>query len=306
MMRYIFVPVYMAPKEADLPNHVALLVICPVTKTLEFLDSVNKPADDDYTHGLVGRIMQWMSTFLDKQEKTDTPQFVPEEWQFRDSRSKQQDKKSADCGVYVLTQAQYMAFGYDHSQSEEQQWPVQVIEGVSGNWKEILNRRFRITTDLTGAGVPAPSFTFLNPNFRLNHIQNHQYYPILDTPPTLVGRTWRGYRKHPQFGTLLTATLRNRRVCYKDCRYKAWMVKHCRRNLRFYPRYSEACRPGRSLRFFREWVEEMDQKRLSGAFIPKTFDRDGKKESWPKCWVDPRDAATLSKCWSPTLLDPLW
>lgn len=301
MMRYLFVPVYMSPKRDDLPNHVSLLVICPVTKTLEFLDSDNKPANDDYTHGLVGRIMQWMSTFLDKSRDMDPPQFVPEEWQFRDSRSRQQNMSGTDCGVFVLTQAQYMAFGYDYSQSEEQQWPSNSDYSLAYS-----HRRFRITTDVTGAGIPAPFFSFFNPEFRLNHTQNHQYYPILDTPPTLAGRTWRGYRKHPQFATLLTATLRNRRTCYKDCRYKTWMVKHCRRNLRFYPKYSDACRPGRSLQYFREWVEQMDQSRLSRAFIPKPFNKDGKRDSWPKVWVDPRDETTSSKCWSPGLLDPLW
>ncbi|KAG6354595.1 hypothetical protein INS49_004613 [Diaporthe citri] len=180
MMRYIFVPVYMPPKRPDGPNHVSLLVICPVTKTLEFLDSDNKPADDDYTHGLVGRIMQWMSKFLDNPRDLDAPQFVPEEWKFRDSRSKQQEQGTTDCGLFVLTQAQYMAFGYDYSQSEEQQWPSNAGDSLLFNY-----RRFRITTDITGEGVPAPFFTFFNPEFRLNQIQNHQYYPILDTPPVL-------------------------------------------------------------------------------------------------------------------------
>lgn len=301
MMRYIFVPVYMPPKTADLPHHVSLLVICPVTKTLEFLDSDNKPADDDYTHGLVGRIMQWMSTFLDSPENLDAPQFVPEEWQFRDSRSKQQEKSSSDCGVYALTQAQYLAFGYDYSQSEEQQWPSN-----AGYSLAYSHRRFRITTDITGAGVPAPFFTFLNPDFRLNQIQNHQYYPILDTPPVLTGRTWRGYRKHPQFGNLLTATLRNRRTCYVGCRYKTWLVRHCRRNLRFYPNYTDASGTGRSMKYFREWVEQMDQNRLSGAFNPKPFDKDGNRFAWPKAWVDPREETTAAKCKSHCLLDPLW
>lgn len=300
-MRYLFVPVYMPPKGPQLPHHVSLLVICPVTKTLEFLDSDNKPADDDYTHGLVGRIMQWMSTFLDQAEDLNATQFVPEEWQFRDSRSKQQEKNSTDCGVYVLTQAQYIAFGYDYSQSEEQQWPSN-----AGHSLVFSHRRFRITTDITGAGVPAPFFTFLNPDFRLNQIENHQYYPILDTTPVLAGRTWRGYRRHPQFGTLLTPTLRNRRTCYMGCRYKTWMVHHCRRNLRFYPNYSDACRPGRGLKYFREWVEQMDQNRLTGAFNPKPFNNNGKRDAWPKAWVDPRDPTTAAKSKAQNLLDPLW
>lgn len=301
MMRYIFVPVYMKPKREDLPNHVSLLVICPVTKTLEFLDSDNKPADDDYTYGLVGRIMKWMSTFLDNPRNLDAPQFVPEEWQFRDSRSKQQEPTSTDCGVFVLTQAQYMAFGYDYSQSELQKWPVNA--GDSLLWS---HRRFRITTDLTGEGVPAPFFTFFNPDFRLNEIQNHQYYPILDTPPVLAGRTWRSYRRHPEFATLLTPRLRNRRTCYVDARYKTWLLRHCRRNLRFYPNYTHVARQGHSLQYFREWIELMDQERLSGIFIPKPFDKEGKRDAWPKVWIDPRDPTTAAKCKTRNLLRPLW
>lgn len=301
MMRYLFVPVYMAPKGEDRPAHVSLLVICPVTKTLEFLDSENEPANKDYTHGLVGRIMQWMSTFLDKSENLHVPQFIPEEWQFRDSRSRQQAKNSTDCGVYVLTQAQYMAFGYDYSQSEQQNWPTN-----SGYSLAYGQRRYRITTDLTGAGLPAPFFTFLNPQFRLNQIENHQYYPILDTAPVLAGRTWRGYRSHPQFNTLLTARLRNRRTCYVDCRWKTWLVRHCRRNLRFYPNYSRACGSGRSLKQFKEWVERIDQERLSGAFIPKPFNRNGMRDAWPQTWIDPRDDTTRAKCRSPNNLKALW
>lgn len=301
MMRYMFVPVYMKPKDERLPNHVSLLVICPATKTLEFLDSDNKPVDKAYTHGLIGRVMNWMSTFLDRPENVFAPQFVPEEWQFRDSRSMQQDKSGTDCGLFVLTQAQYMAFGYDYSQSQEQHWPT--------NWKYSMafsHRRFRISADLTGAGLPAPSFAFFDPNFRLNHIQNHQYYPILDTPPVLAGRTWRGYRKHPQFATLLTSRLRNRRTCYVDCHYKSWLIKHCRRNLRFYPNYSDACATGRSMKQFREWVEWMDEQRLKRAFDPKPFDRDGKNNAWPKDWIDPREHVTPAKCKPFNLLLPLW
>lgn len=303
MMRYIFVPVYMLPKPdmPDLPNHVSLLVICPVIKTLEFLDSDNKPANDDYTHGLVGRIMQWMSTFLDRPQDLSAPQFVPEEWQFRDSRSRQQDPNSADCGVFVLTQAQYMAFGYDYSQSEQQQWPPNHERSLL-----FSHRRFRITSDLTGAGLPAPAFSFFDSDFRLGDIQNHQYYPILDTPPVLAGRTWRGYRRHPDFGTLLTAPLRNRKTCYVDCRYKTWLMRHCRRNLRFYPRYTYACRGGQTLQQFREWVEGMDQSRLSGKFDPRPFDKNGSKLAWPQRWIDPRDQTTPARCRDPSLLAPIW
>lgn len=301
MMRYIFVPVYMPPKRDNLPNHVSLLVVCPVTKTLEFLDSDNKPADDDYTHGLVGRIMQWMSKFLDNPSDLDASQFVPEEWQFRDSRSRQQEKKSTDCGVFVLTQAQYMAFGYDYNQSQEQNWPTDTGRSlVSGH------RRFRITTDITGEGVPAPFFTFFNPDFALNGIENHQYYPILDTHPVLTGDTWRGYRSHPQFKTLLTAPLRNRRTCYVDCRQKTWLIKHCRRNLRFYPNYSDACSSGRSLQYFRRWVEHMDQSRLNGTFNPKPFKKEGGRDAWPRVWIDPREATTSARCMAHNILGPLW
>lgn len=301
MMRYLFVPVYMPPKRPDGPNHVSLLVICPITKTLEFLDSDNEPADDDYTHGLVGRIMQWMSTFLDNPRDLDAPQFVPEEWKFRDSRSRQQFEGFNDCGVYVVTQAQYMAFGYDYSQSQEQHWPTDFGHSLSHG-----HRRYRITTDITGEGVPAPFFTFFNPEFRLNQIQNHQYYPILDTPPVLIGRTWRGYRRHPQFGTLLTGRLRNRRACYVDCRCKTWLIRHCRRNLRFYPNYSNACQSVHSLQYFREWVESMDQSRLSGGFTPKPFKKDGKRDAWPRAWIDPREETTAARCKATNLLEPLW
>jgi hypothetical protein len=303
MMRYLFVPVFMPPKQANLAGHVALLVICPVIKTLEFLDSDNEPADADYTHGLVGRIMQWMSAILDKPtpQYTNAPQFVPEEWQFRDSRSKQQIKATGDCGVFAVTQAQYMAFGYDYSQSEKQNWPADC------NWSLThAHRRYRITTDLTGEGVPASFFTFFNPEFRLNHIQNHQYYPIIDTPPVLAGRTWREYRRHPHFATLLTPTLRNRRTCYVDCRYKSWLAKHCRRNLRFYPRYTEEGGPHHSLKRFREWVELMDEARRSGAFIPKPYDRDGHRDTWPRNWIEPRESTTAAQCRATDLLDPLW
>ncbi|KAJ0108174.1 hypothetical protein J7T55_000139 [Diaporthe amygdali] len=300
MMRYLFIPVYMPPKDAGVP-HAALLVVSPVTKTLEFLDSDNTPVDTNYTNGLVGRVMQWMSTFLDNPDNLDAPQFIPEEWRFRDSRANQQNPASSDCGVFVLTHAQFLAFGYDRSQSERQNWPPNFATSLVNN-----DRRFRITADITGGGLPAPFFTFFNPDFRLNHIQNHQYYPILDTPPVLAGRTWRMYRDHPQFGTLLTAALRNRRSCYVGCRYKTWLAKHCQRNLRFYPLYSRHCGRNRSSRQFREWVELMDQNRRSGAFQPRAFDRNGSQVAWPRTWIDPRDPTTVGQCKAASLLGPLW
>lgn len=301
-MRYIFVPVYMPPKRDNVPAHVSLLVICPVTKTLEYLDSDNTPIDTDYTHGLVGRIMQWMSTFLDNpsSQYSDEPQFVPREWQFRDTRSRQQGDP-ADCGVYVLTQAQYLAFGYDNKQSEEQNWPNEAHESLLRSY-----RRYRIALDLTGEGLPAPSFSFYKPQFGLNHIENHQYYPILDTPPVRVGLTWRKYRTHPQFSSLLTPTLRNRRACYVDCRYKSWLSRHCQRNLRFYPRYTYESASHRSLKQFREWVESMDEDRRSGAFVPKPFDLNGQKNTWPRDWIDPRQRTTAGDCKAHGLLGPLW
>lgn len=294
----------MPPKRENGPaGHVSLLVICPVTKTLDYLDSDNDPIDTDYTNGLVGRIMQWMSTFLDKPtpDYTKEPQFVPEEWQYRDSRSRQQGWAPADCGVYAVTQAQYLAFGYDYSQSETQNWPSDALETL-----QKAHRRYRITSDLTGEGLPAPSFSFFNPDFRLNQIQNHQYYPILDTPPVIAGRTWRQYRRHPQFATLLTPTLRNRRTCYVDCRYKSWLAKHCRRNLRFYPCYTEHNYKLYSLQQFREWVERMDERRRTGDFIPKPYDKHGKKDTWPRNWIEPREFTTAAQCKAHDLLNPLW
>ncbi|KAL1848669.1 hypothetical protein Daus18300_013539 [Diaporthe australafricana] len=301
MMRYLFIPVYMPPKKEGDTGHVALLAVSPATKTLEFLDSDNTPVDTNYTHGLVGRVMQWMSTFLDNPGDPDAPQFIPEEWRFRDSRSKQQNQTSTDCGIFVLTQAQYLAFGYDLSQAERQDWPAFFQAALVNN-----NRRFRITADITGDGLPAPFFSFLDPQYPLSDIQNHQYYPILDTPPTVEGQTWRMYRDHPQFGTLLTAALRNRRSCYRDCRYKAWLVKHCRRNLRFYPNYTIHCGPGISLQNFRQWVELMDENRRTGISRPMAFDRDGSRAAWPVTWIDPRDATTGGQCMSENLLNPLW
>lgn len=291
----------MPPKGVGLAGHVALLAVSPATKTLEFLDSDNTPVDANYTNGLVGRVMQWMSTFLDNPGNLNAPQFIPEEWRFRDSRSKQQNPTSTDCGVLVLTQAQYLAFGYDLSQTERQNWPAFFKAALLNN-----NRRFRITADITGGGLPAPFFSFLDPRYPLNDIQNHQYYPILDTPPVLEGRTWRMYRDHPQFGTLLTAALRNRRSCYRDCRYKSWLIKHCQRNLRFYPDYTIHSGTGRSLQDFREWVELMDENRHTGNLRPKAFDRNGSTAAWPVTWIDPRDASTAGQCKADKVLNALW
>lgn len=302
MMRCVFIPVYTMPRAANQAGHIALLVISPVTKTLEFFDSDNTPIDAVYTRGLIGRVMQWMSTFLDNPGDINKPQFVPQEWRFRDTRSKQQDPQGTDCGVYVLTQAQYIAFGYDLSQTQRQNWPA----NYNTSLVTTLGRRFRITADVTGYGLPAPFFSLLNPQFRLGDIQNHQYYPILDTPPVLAGRTWRMFKDHPQFGTLLTATLRNRRTCYTGCLYKTWLIKHCRRNLRFYPGYARQAGTDRSLQVFREWVELTDERRRTRDLTPKPFDRRGNKNAWPSAWIDPRDATTAGQCKDLNLLAPLW
>lgn len=301
MMRYVFVPVFTPPRDASW-GHIALLAISPEAKTIELFDSDNARTATNIgeAQALVGKAMIWMSTFLDNPDDNSVPQFIPREWAWRDDRSQQQPEASSHCGVYTITQAQYLAFGYDRIQTQALSWPSSSARSLE------TVRRFRITADMTGWGLERPTRPDQGTHFRLldqdreerlNHRVHHQYYPILDTPVVRIGkRKWHPYQSHPDFEKLLDPALRNRKAIYVGCRSKARLIEHCRRNQRFYPGFSVIHRAN-DLRAFREWVEMMDEQWRTCVFVPRPADpKNGSKYCWPLAWVDPTTDTTAVNC----------
>lgn len=179
-------------------------------------------------------IFAWLASFLGTA-------FLPYDWRLRTDAGHVQERSRGDCAIYTGTHAQCLAFGYG-------------LTGAfpSDHQTKILNRRRRYVQDLMYQGFK---------DFEVG-AENTQYYPLLDTKPT-ASRSEGFYSLPGAVLHKLPSEVANKRMCYRDCLSKVALIKHCKRNARFYSGWEDGKVSGRgtTLEEFVMWVENMDAMR---------------------------------------------
>ncbi|CZT40018.1 uncharacterized protein RSE6_00080 [Rhynchosporium secalis] len=264
-LRYLFILINFVPAEQT-DAHVALCAISPEAKTVDYVCSggdTGLPNSPRFAgSNCVQYLFAWLSDYLGGT-------FLPYDWRLRTDAGHVQERSRGDCAIYTVTHAQCLAFGYGISDA----FPCD-------HQKKILNRRQRYVQDLMYQGFA---------DFELGS-ENTQYYPLLDTKPTALRNE--GFHILPaSVLNRLPAEIANKRKCYRGCPTKLSLIRHCRRNARFYPGWSD-CKisgRGRSLKEFVMWVEDMDAmrhwKKCTPAAKPLPY-----PEHRPFRWIDPRDS----------------
>lgn len=193
----------------------------------------------------------------------------------RTDAGERQTRGRADCGVYAMTHALYLAYGYGLN--------AQRGTFASGHQDKMLDRRYRIVQELASHCIyESKSSNKAPPGTRLCD------YPILDSVPS--SSPSQGWKPIDSIAlSELSSGVRNRRSCYAECSEQETLQKHCQRNSRFYPGYDNVyLNPNNGLREFREWVEMMDECRRLRSYQhsrhrPLPFP--GNK---PRAWVSPK------------------
>ncbi|KAL3419975.1 hypothetical protein PVAG01_08474 [Phlyctema vagabunda] len=290
-LRYLFIPISYALTETQ--SHLSLVVISPEARTIDYHDSSsnygiqsqadNKP--DAWSTG-IEHIVKWMSDLLED-VAPGAQRFIPAEWRYREDACPAQNALGVDCGMYVLSIAQALAFGYQHYEGLR---PGRLVFSNDHMASMSGARRYRVTQDFLQKG-----FEFYEPPAGRPRA-NLQYYPVLDTRPSnSLGFGWQLNSPDYNFLQQLPPNVMRRRSCYATCDL-IQLGEHCYRNLRFYEGYAEI---GNSVSFkeFVEWVEELDDDR--NRAIP-----DFGPESWPIKWVDPtEDHLETENGWPPAVLE---
>jgi hypothetical protein len=219
----------------------------------------------------VAEIFVWLAEFLKDDPKDG---FLPYNWKLRTDYGHEQHQKHKDCGIYTVTHAMALAFG----------WGIGKNSGAfpqdHRRQAKRVARRQRYVADLMHQG-----FKFYDPDSSNNNIQ---YYPLLDTIP--ISSKDEHFTMLPkEVVDALPSWAVNRRACYVDCPSKMKLRQHCKRNARFYPGWDrpEISGLGVDLKGFKAWVEDMDSRR-------KRKTQGGCKalpypQFQPQKWIDPRD-----------------
>jgi hypothetical protein len=124
--------------DSSYPGHVALIIISPLAKTVDYLNSSTARDGDK-----MGVVFNLLLSHLGEAS-------LPYEWRVRQGHEPVQGKASADCEIYAMTNAMFIAFGYE----------------VDYGDKDMRVRRHVIANDLhngpatvfyqPAAGVPIP------------------------------------------------------------------------------------------------------------------------------------------------------
>ncbi len=175
---------------------------------------------------IVPAIFLWLAYFLQDD-------FLPFEWQLRNDAGHMQRNLGGDCGVYTVTTAMSLAFGYHLGAFPE------------GHQARALFRRRTYVQDLMLEGFEFWNKDPNNPNW--------QYYPLLDTKPT-ASKNEKFFELPKQLIDELPHHVAIRKKCYVECPNKSLLKVHCKRNMRFYPGYEAAkvSGPLTTLREFRQ------------------------------------------------------
>lgn len=148
--------------------HAQLLIISPLTKTMQFFCSGEDPLADNREEVYAQACILIDSIVGDA--------FVPSEWLIRgDTGSKQGDTEN--CVVYVIANAVAVAFGYDTD-----------FEG-----KSFVNARYRIASELLNGGFePHDGYT-----------RSQFYYPYMGGMGAVGSKDWIAYREQEHFEELV-------------------------------------------------------------------------------------------------------
>ena len=112
-LRHLFLP------DRSFTGHMALIVISPEARTVDYLDSAIPRSDEK-----MGVVLRLISDHLGDL-------FVPHEWKVRQGYSPLQYRQR-DCAIYTALNAMFIAFGY----------PTEYTRS------DMLNRRYRMAVDL--------------------------------------------------------------------------------------------------------------------------------------------------------------
>lgn len=269
-LRYLFIPISFVPRHQE-AAHVAVCAVSPEARSVDYICSgadtglPDSPRSDG-AHCLP-QLFSWLATLIG--QDSETP-FIPSEWTLRTGAGRLQNLWRGDCGIYTVTHAMTLAFGYGYG--------IPVGAFPTDHQHKIIKRRKRYVQDLMFGG------------FRLykegNKEGNCQYYPLIDKKPE--AREEDDFKPLPQAVlAALPSWCRPIKDCYAKCPNKAALKMHCRRNRALYPGYNQPEVSGRGvcLEKFIGWVEEMDEQ------WKRRKERKERKDGVEKKkveWVDPR------------------
>jgi hypothetical protein len=230
-LRYLFIPIiftWVKKHNGVEQGHVALLIISPQAKTIDYLCSND---DSGLAHERKGskcleQVFKWLAYWLRQDEKQY--QLVPSEWRMRTNAGENQgyaEFRKRECGLFSTTHAMSLAFRYSSKFIKWENNPA-----IKGHMR---NRGMRLSHDLYLA-----SFAMYAPN--PDEQQAQQYYPLLDTAPDDGKNDWDGWTGLVSSVTdELPLHIRHIKANYVLCEEKDDLKEHCRRNRRFYPGWAD-------------------------------------------------------------------
>ncbi|KAA8574647.1 hypothetical protein EYC84_003897 [Monilinia fructicola] len=281
-LRYLFITVQSGSDEPGTSlGHVAVCVISPESKTIDFLCSGgDRGIVRDNGSQCVETIIRLLVEYLGD-EPPLAQRFNPCDWKLRTERSELQDKSKPDCGMYMISNIMCVAFGWDLSYGSRQEHELQC-------------RRFRLVSDLQSGGFKG-----------YNHAEdadNTHYYPLNDIkPPDSLTENFIPILGYP--GLMIYETLPPEVYCrspiYYGCPDKETLYKHCNRNKRFYPSFDKESISGPNISFAKllSWVERYDAARERDvAPFPRPYIPSGANGN--RRWIPPDDAVwPTGKLW---------
>ncbi|KAJ8070720.1 hypothetical protein OCU04_001091 [Sclerotinia nivalis] len=279
-LRYLFIIVQSGTDRVDQFGHVAVCVISPEAKTIDYLCSSD---DDGLIRGEGAECVETFISLLTQYLGHQAPlaqRFNPCDWRLRTGRSEVQHKDKPDCGMYMICNIMCLAFGWDLSY------------GRRGG-HEMANRRIRLVADLLNGGFRGYNNT--------ENAHNAFYYPLNNIkPPNSLSENFVPILQYPglMIRETLTSDVRHRSPVYYGCPDKETLYEHCVRNARFYPKFDtqEVSGLGISFATFLSWVERYDLAREKGVPpFPKPYLVDGSNGN--SIWIPPNSDWPTRKLW---------
>ncbi|KUJ08551.1 uncharacterized protein LY89DRAFT_788914 [Mollisia scopiformis] len=265
-LRYLFVPISFTPTHQN-DAHVAVCAISPEAKLVDYVCSggdsglPDSPRSDG--SNCIPAVFAWLAEYIGNEEGSA---FVPSEWRLRTSAGRLQNLWRGDCGIYTVTHALALAFGYGFGEK--------VGAFPRDHQHRIIKRRKRYVQDLMFGGF----------SLYEEGASNLQYYPLIDAKPKALEEE--DFESLPQSVlSKLPKWLRPRHPCYEKCPNKTVLKLHCQRNIKLYPGYDAPSVSGKgiTLEKFIGWVEDMDDRRAEKI-------REISKAGCRVEWIDPRSS----------------